>query len=233
MGTVVWDTLPESDPRLSTLGGYEKYARENIPLPISQQHHHHYHYPSGVFHTLGALAEGVTRARNTIEDFAHWSPPADVRETTIAYHIEVEVPGISDKKAVKISLLSGRTLQVEGVAARPHLVRGREGDGELVGKADVVANGDGVAKGVDVNGKDAQDGGLCTKCVDSRDSESEMTIKLIRGERKMGTWRRVFTLPVGCDMDTVKAGLDAGLLHISVFKKEGIVEEEAKMVVVE
>jgi len=232
MGAVVWDSILESEfPAMTTFGGYEKYARESVPIPVSHQHHHHYNYPSGVYHTLGNLAEGLTHKKNITGEFAHWTPTSDVRETKIAYHIEMEVPGVSDKKAIKIECLSPRTLQVEGTALRPDLIRGREGDGEAVWKSDSVSNGD--VKKAEVNGEDAQDGGPCTKCADSRDSESEMTMKIIHGERKIGLWRRIFTLPIDCDMTTVKAKLDAGLLHISIFKKQGLVGEDAKMVEIE
>jgi len=222
--------LESEFPAMTTFGGYEKFARESVPIPVSHQHHHHYNYPSGVYHTLGNLAEGLTHKKTANGGFAHWTPVSDVRETKIAYHIEIEVPGVSDKKAIKIECLSPQTLQVEGTALRPDLIRGREGDGEPVWESGVS---NGKTKEARVNGKDAQDGGPCTKCADSRDTESEMTTKIIHGERKIGTWRRLFTLPIGCDMTTVKAKLDAGLLHISVFKMEGLVGEDAKMVEIE
>jgi len=231
MGAVVWDT--ESDPAMLAFGGYERYPRESVPAPVSHHAHHHFTYPSGVYHTLGNLAQGLMHKKTAVGEFAHWTPDSDVRETKIAYHIELEVAGVSDKKTIKVVCLSPRTLLVEGVALRPDLLRGREGDGELVWKDEGVSNGvakKAEAKKAEGNGKDALDGGPCTKCADT---ENEMTTNIIHGERKIGSWHRTFTLPLGCDLTTTKAKLDAGLLHISVFKKDGLVGDEAKTVEVE
>ena len=60
-----------------------------------------------------------------------------------------------------------------------------------------------------------------------------MTTEIIHGERKIGSWHRTFTLPLDRDLTTTKAKLDAGLLHISVFKNDGSGGDEAKMVAVE
>ena len=118
---------------------------------------------------------------------------------------------------------------------RPDLLRGHEGDGELVWKEVDVANGE-VKKAADekvkvkANDKVALDGGPCIKCADTA---NEMTTEIIHSERKIGPWHRTFTLPLDCDLATTKAKLEAGLLHISVFKKDICVGNEAKMVGVE
>ena len=186
MGAVVWDTPPETDPAMLTFGGYERYAREGVPAPIPHHVHHYFTDASGLYHTLGNLAQGLTHKKTAIGDFAHWTPDSDVRETKLAYHIEMEVPGVSDKKTIKVACLSPRTLLVEGVALRPDLLRGREGDGESVRKGDGVTN-DKIKKAeatkVEVNGKGGLDGGPCIRCPDT---ENEMTTKIIHGERKIG-----------------------------------------------
>ena len=48
-----------------------------------------------------------------------------------------------------------------------------------------------------------------------------MTTRLISSERKIGVWRRKFTLLSGCYMRMLKENLDARMLHISVFNKAG------------
>jgi len=229
MGAVVGDTELESDSTNLALGDHERYGHESVPGPVSHHAHHHFTYPSAMYHTFG----GLTHKNTAIGEFAHWTPNSDVRETEIAYHIEMEVAGVSDKKTIKVACLAPRTLLVEGVAERADLLRGREGDGESVWKGEGVANGADKkleAKKVEVNGKDDIDGGPCTKCADT---ENEMTTKVIHGERKIGSWHRTFTLPVGCDLTTTKAKLDAGLLHISVFKKDRFGANKAKIVTVE
>ena len=220
---------------MNTFGGYEKLAREGVP--IAHQHHHHFHYPGGVYHTLGNFAAEAFQHKkhtNANGDLVSWTPDSDVCETKIAYHIEMEVAGVSDKKAIKIAWLSPRTLQVDGAAMRADLIRGREGDGEPMWESDVVSGGSGsetsgVSKKPDVKAKDGEDGGPCIRCADC---ENEVTTKIIHGERKIGSWRRTFTMPIGCDMTTLRAKLDSGLLHISVFKKK-VVDGEGPVKVVE
>jgi len=176
MGAVVWDT--ESDPAMLAFGGYERYARESVPAPVSHHAHHHFTYPSGVSHTLGNLAQGLTHKKTAIGGFAHWTPDSDIRETKIAYHIEMEVAGVSNKKTIKVVCVSPGTLLVEGVALRPELLRGREGDGESVWKEEGVSDGavkKAEAKKTEGNVKDALDGGPCTKCADT---ENEMTTNI-------------------------------------------------------
>jgi len=233
MGAVVWDTAQDSEPVFSAFNSHEKYTPKIESAPVSNHAHHHITHPNGVYHTLGNLAHGFTHKQIAIGGFAHWEPDSDVRETKIAYHIEIEAAGVSDKNTIKVSLLSPNVLQVEGVALRPDLLRGREGDGEL------MWNGEGAVKdkvdGEDtkqngISGKDAPDGGPCTHCPDT---ENEMTTRIIRGERKIGAWHRNFTLPLDCDLTTTRAKLEAGLLHISVFKKVGSMGDNAKRIVVE
>lgn len=237
MGSVVWpDTLQSENPAVTTFGGYEKYARQSSPSSVAHQHHHHFHYPSGVFHTLGNLAEPFTYKGHD-GGLASWTPDSDVRETKTAYHIEIEVPGVSDKKAVHIAWLSPRILQVEGAAVRPDLARGRDQDDKPKwesGGAGAAANGETkkahIGQSADTSAKSAQDSRPCQKCADN---ENEMTTRIIHGERKIGSWRRLYTLPVGCDMTTLKAKLDAGLLQVSVLKQEGLVGEGMKSIEIE
>lgn len=211
---VVWDSILESEfPAMTSLGGYDKIAREGVsavPVPATQQHHHHFHYPSGVYHALGSLSAGLQHKKHSA---LSWAPNADIRETKLAYHIEMEVPGVADKKSIKMAWLSPNTFQVDGLATRPDLVRGREGDGDPMWESDVISGGSSSSEKAGTKSKDS---GPRVKCTDS---ENEMTTLLISGERKIGPWRRIFTLPLGCDMSTLKAKLDAGMLRISVFKK--------------
>ena len=194
---VVWDSVLDNEiPALRTFGGYENPARVSPSIT-----HSHFYWPGSVSHLPNPF--------NHKSDLSPWKPASDIRETKLAYHIEIEVPGVSDKKAIQITWLSPHTLQVDGAATRPDLERGREGDGESIWESD-PANG--VSKSDGEN-----DGGPCVRCVDR---ENEMTTSMIAEERKIGAWRRVFTLPFGCDMKKAKARLDAGLLRISVFKKE-------------
>jgi hypothetical protein len=127
---VVWDSILESEfPAMTSFGGYDKLTREavSMPIPVTHQHQHHFHYPNDAYHTLDKLSSYKNSSNTNI---ALWSPSADVREIKLAYHVDMEVPGVSEKKAIKMDWLSPTTFQVDGMAVRPELIRGREGEGK-------------------------------------------------------------------------------------------------------
>jgi hypothetical protein len=64
--------------------------------------------------------------------FPSWTPNTDIRETKLAYHIEIEVPGVTDRKNLLIQWMSPRTLLVEGDIKRPPVGRGRSAEGETL-----------------------------------------------------------------------------------------------------
>ena len=53
---------------------------------------------------------------------APWVPDADIRATKLAYHIEIEVPSVTDKKSTVIQLLLPRTLLIQGDIHRPDII---------------------------------------------------------------------------------------------------------------
>lgn len=219
---VVWDT-PETSP-------WEPTAKEFLGHhDASKDGHrevHHFHYPQ-----LTAMTEAFKHKRHANGDIASWTPSSDIRETNLAYHIEMELPGVTDKKQILIQLIKPRTLVVEGKATRPDLFRGREADGEPMWETGPAANGDSNKNGhakpaPKANHEPAaathkhdhdEDGGELFRCPDT---ENEMMTRLIHGERKIGSWRRSFTLPADVDMNSVKATLEFGLLHISVLRHD-------------
>jgi HSP20 family molecular chaperone IbpA len=220
MGAVVWDTVLDSIiPTQHTLGDLN-------PLPSSNQHHHHYHYPGGVYHSLSNIASGFGHQKTSSGELVSWTPDCDVRETKKAYYIDIEAPGISDKKAIQISWLSGRVLQIDGVTTRSLL----EGDGEPTVKSSTASNG--ISKDTKVKMKADEEDVPCEKCA-SQGFGANSTTNIIRGERKIGSWRRHLTLPVGCDLTSLKAKLDAGLLQITVTKNEGFPPEGARNIEIE
>lgn len=92
-----------------------------------------------------------------------WIPNADIRETKHAYHIEIELPGVTDKKATTIHWLERGTLLVRGEIRRPELHRERDRNAD-------VATGEGVdgqAKAEEGRGPEAEtteklDGDWCS-----------------------------------------------------------------------
>ena len=214
---VVFDTVLESELPATTCFGTYKTAERGGRSEVV--HHHHFPYPSGYAHHLSKLSAAFKHKKHASEDVVSWTPDSDIRETKLGYHIEMELPGVSDKKDILIQWMLPRTMLVEGRAARPHVGRGPQADGDTMWESDVVSGSETnrvKKQGVDKSEGD-QDGGPCARYPDT---ENEVTTKLLHGERRIGLWRRVFTLPVDSDMKTMKAGLEAGLLHISVAKKE-------------
>ena len=200
---VAWDSV--HDPLATAYLGYPDYHDQ-----IRHRAVHHHHYPND----LSTLSEASRNETHIEGGTVSWTPDSDIRETKIAYHIDMELAGVSDKKAVSIQWMSPRTILVEGKSFRPDLCRGHEGDGEAMWESELVTNG--VDNGSETP-KNDQDGGPIVRCPDTAE---ERTTRLMRAERKIGTWCRSFTLPIDVDMKTVKARLEFGLLHISVFKKK-------------
>jgi len=58
-----------------------------------------------------------------------WSPNTDIRQTKHAYHIEIEVPGTTDKETLLIQWLSPSTLIVRGQIERPFVGHGKAAEG--------------------------------------------------------------------------------------------------------
>jgi HSP20 family molecular chaperone IbpA len=170
---------------------------------------HLFHYPSRPNDTTPDAAP----KRQANGNIASWTPDSDIRETKIAYHIEIELAGLTDMKDILIQWMSSRTLMVEGKTRRTDLCRSHEGDGEAMWESDL--QGSDVENETHESNND-DDGGVLYRCPDTPE---ERTTRLMQSERKIGSWRRSFTLPIDADMKTVKAALDNGLLHISVFKK--------------
>jgi len=175
-------------------------------------------------HSDAHLLHQPSRANGTALDPAHkrqvngniasWTPDSDIRETKIAYHIEIELAGLTNMKDILIQWMSSRTLLVEGKTRRMDLCRTHEGDGEAMWESDSQPSD--VENEMHESNND-EDGGVLYRCPDTPE---ERTTRLVQSERKIGAWRRSFTLPIDADMKTVKAALDNGLLHISVFKRQ-------------
>jgi len=82
-------------------------------------HPHHFLFPTVSLHDLKSKIEQVSH---------HAQPPAvpivpnaDIRETRQAYHIEIEVPCVTDKNACIVHWLSPRILLVRGDILRPDI----------------------------------------------------------------------------------------------------------------
>jgi HSP20 family molecular chaperone IbpA len=106
-------------------------------------HMHHFHFPpkglrdaTASFNKhlksqgrkLSHIADGGRGAAGR-GSVSSWSPNTDIRQTRLAYHIEIEVPGTTDKEALLIQWLSPCTLLVRGEIERPFVGHGKAAEG--------------------------------------------------------------------------------------------------------
>jgi len=189
---------------------------------------HHFQFPQISLHnlTLKAHYHGPhTPESIRTSTSGTWAPATDVRETLRSYHIEIETPGTTDKEALLIQWLSPHTLLVQGNIKRPAnigLLDGEEGEKVWEGKDDGWAREAGHDK------KPEADGGPIERTPSRETVEAElladMRPSILLSERKVGPWRRTFTLPNDVDIQELKARLEGGLLRIDVPKRS--VEDE-------
>ena len=99
-------------------------------LPHNPSANHHFHFPAISIHDLSTKWDNIGNSAPTpswipptaaTATIVPWVPDADIRETKHAYHIEIEVPGVTDQKAMTIQWLERRTLLVRGEIRRPDL----------------------------------------------------------------------------------------------------------------
>ncbi|ETI21820.1 hypothetical protein G647_05889 [Cladophialophora carrionii CBS 160.54] len=211
------------------------FPASQAPVSVQDQHHpvqphpshpSHFQFPRTSLHAAtlhahfkGPHAPGSVRAPRSA---TAWSPPTDIRETLATYHIEIEVAGVTDKEAIVVQWLSPHTLLVQGVASRPanigltdqdegkRIWEGKEGEG--------WATESGHAKK-----PEPTDGGPLMRTPSRETVEAEYladtTPTILLSERKIGPWRRTFTLPEDVEMRELKARLEGGLLRIDLPKR--------------
>jgi HSP20 family molecular chaperone IbpA len=212
MGTVVWPSqLSTEIPATTFLGGYEAPSRTNGAHSSIQRHHHMFQHrssnPNLNLGTLSHLPSFFHHPYHDNDDIVSWTPDIDIRETPLAFHIDVEIPGVADKASILIHLTSPRTLLVRGKAIRPSL------------SLPLTKNG---AK----PGEDDKDKIAAADANDDERAVSGQQERLIHSERKIGQWVRFFKLPHDTDVKSVNVRLEAGLLRICVLKpKDGAAKD--------
>ena len=102
-------------------------------------HPHHFHFPAVSFHDLKSKIGHVSHLAQPPAPAAPIVPNADIRETKQAYHIEIEVPCVTDKNACVVHWLSPRILLVRGDIPRPD-ISGKAANGVTQGREDGAAN---------------------------------------------------------------------------------------------
>ncbi|EXJ59224.1 hypothetical protein A1O7_06656 [Cladophialophora yegresii CBS 114405] len=218
--------LPYAVPPNYAIRLVEEPLSAGHPVQPHPSHPSHFQFPRTSLHAAtlqahfkGPHAPGSVRApRSTTA----WSPPTDIRETLATYHIEIEVPGVTNKEDILVQWLSPHTLLVQGVASRPRnigLTDQEEGERVWEGK-----EGEGWAtEAGHAKRAEPDDGGPLMRTPSRETVEAEYladaTPTILLSERNVGPWRRTFTLPEDVEMRELKARLEGGLLRIDLPKR--------------
>jgi hypothetical protein len=101
-----------------------------------QYHLHHFHFPPGKITSFAQkLKEQALKLQHVAGGescVSSWSPDTDIRQTKLAYHIEIEVPGTTDKESLLIQWMSLRTLIVKGTVERRRIGGGKMAEGDYI-----------------------------------------------------------------------------------------------------
>ncbi|EXJ77432.1 hypothetical protein A1O3_09658 [Capronia epimyces CBS 606.96] len=187
----------------------------------------HFQFPRTSLHqaTLHSHFRGPHKPGSVLAPKAAnvWVPATDIRETMRAYHIEIETPGVTDKNDILVQWLSPHTLLVQGDIRRPRNIGLLDpnldpADRVWEGQGDGWAQESGHARQ-----QDEDDGGPLQRTLSRETIEAQLRADAIPtvllAERKLGPWRRTFTLPEDVEMKELKARLEGGLLRIDLPKR--------------
>lgn len=155
----------------------------------------------------------------TIRAFA---PRFDVRELKDAYHLDGELPGISQKD-VEIEFTDPQTLVIKGQVKREYTSTNADeaADKEAASGTSTPSHQPTVEDAVEGEGQDST---AVTKSADSgtkqvsTKSSSAPSGKYWVSERSIGQFHRTFNFPERVDQDGVRASLKDGILSIVVPK---------------
>ncbi|KAL2856529.1 HSP20-like chaperone [Aspergillus pseudoustus] len=147
------------------------------------------------------------RGQTTVRSFA---PRFDVRESTDAYHLDGELPGIAQKD-IDIEFTDPQTLVIKGRSQReyrsatPPSPSAEEQQAESQG--DESSNSSGSEEGV----KFSDDKKVSTKTAHTKP-------RYWVSERSVGQFQRTFSFPTRVAQDDVRASLRDGILSLVVPK---------------
>ncbi len=101
-------------------------------LGLDHHHQYHFHFPPATFHALAEKMKTKTPRHKKQDTLAllPCCPETDIRETNLAYHIEIALAGVKDKESLVIQWMSPRTLIVQGNITRPAVGHGMPAQGE-------------------------------------------------------------------------------------------------------
>ena len=192
----------------------------NETVPEEGSHHHHIPHPH--------WGEKVAKLLHDKDSEVH-KPRADVRETSSTFHIDVELPGLSNKSDLTLKWLSTRTILVSCRIRREvvPLVEEDHPNGASSNGVETSRKEAAVDQTIDISTKDSksreENAAGSTTASHEKPSHQEQhhntSPHLTLGERNIGLSTRAFNFPCDVDRDHTKAKLSAGLLTLDVPKQ--------------
>jgi HSP20 family molecular chaperone IbpA len=103
-----------------------------------QNRQSHFHIPPATIHILGQKmkTKGPRHQRQQKMGLSPPYPETDIRETNLAYHIEIALAGVKVKESLVIQWVSPRTLIVRGNIMRPDLGHCKAAEGDRLCETD-------------------------------------------------------------------------------------------------
>lgn len=189
--------------------GFYYYTPE--PYQTTQIPKHHHHVPPSLKHAQHAVHELVHPFG---EGYQFPAPHCDIRETKSAYYIDVELPGLRDKKDVKLKWTGTRSLFVDASIYRQPLPE------ETVEVASSSTSPSSSAAAAAESNSSSETDKKKEDKKDKKKEKKEKSVHFLKRERKTGEFARAFNFPVDIEQDKTVAKLAYGILSITVPKKE-------------
>jgi len=159
-----------------------------------------------------------------------FSPRFDVYETADAYHLDGDLPGVSDKATIGIEFSDERTMNISGRVERTRQQPAEKHDEK---KEEAVVMERKRSLQPTVEDTDDEDDFSIVSASSTKKSEQQQVAKSEEqsakpaaherkfwvSERTFGNFQRTFSFPSPVDLEKVSAKLEAGLLQIVVPKK--------------
>ncbi|KAF3766945.1 hypothetical protein M406DRAFT_69122 [Cryphonectria parasitica EP155] len=209
----------------------EDIIHPQVAPPNAPQYHFPgwYYYTPEPYHTTSIpkharhMPAPLKAAQHAVRDLTHPyadgyplpSPHTDIRESRSAYYLDVELPGLRDKKDVRLKWTGARSLFIEAyIQPQP-----------LPQQASKPSSPEPSPAGPSSE--------MQTAAQHEVDKNEEETTHYLKKERKTGQFARAFNFPVDIKQDETVAKLAFGVLTIMVPKKEKDSEEKHKEVAIE
>ncbi|KAK9778471.1 hypothetical protein SCAR479_04493 [Seiridium cardinale] len=198
---------------------------------------HHYEEPDHMPTALENVRHAIGHAFHSIEkELGHSNneyplplPRTDIRESKSHYYIDVELPGINDKRNIVLKWTGLNTLYLNANIKRQPTPEDEPEPGngnDIPNTTEPVASS---SKSPEPKPENAQE----TDGHSEKKGEKEKVVHLVKHERRFGRHARAFSFPVPVQQDQISAKLAYGILSITVPKVEAEKAAEHKHIDIE